>query len=409
VRLNQAVEQAPDYPFLRLAEARRAADARGVELLDLSLGTPSDPTPQAVRDALGRAAVSLSFCEYPSTAGLAELREAIAAWIVRRFGVTLDPAREVLPTLGAKEPIATLARLFARPGDAIAVASPSYPVPERSAHAAGLPLAVQALSAASSWLPDPEAIPWGRVAIVWVVTPHNPTGAVAPRQLLEELAERCRRSGAILAVDETYSEFWFDCEPPASGLELEDRSGVVVFHSLSKRSGLAGLRSGFIAGDAEIVSRVQRHRSDAGTTPPAIVQLASIAAWRDEQHVIQARARYAAKRQVLAPAAERAGLEHVGGSGGIFLWLRVPDGDDQRMLELLLERSVLTMPGSYLGRGGEGHLRVALTPTQQRIALAAERLEPAPGWLRSPKASPRGRARVRSAPPCRGARRRRGA
>jgi acetylornithine aminotransferase len=373
MRLNPAVEDAPGYPFLRLAEARLAAHERGVEVIDLSLGQPSDPAPAVVRDALARAAAS-SLCEYPSTAGLPELREAIAAWIARRFGITLDPAAEVLPTLGAKEPIALLARLFARPGDAIAVASPSYPVPERSARAAGLPVAAQLLSAEGSWLPDPDAIPWDRVAIVWVVNPHNPTGAVASRALLEELAQRCRRSGAILAVDETYSEFWFDGPAPPSGLQLEDRGGVVVFNSLSKRSGLAGLRSGFIAGDPEIVGRVRRHRSDVGTTPQAFVQRASIAAWSDERHVIQARARYAAKREVLAAAALHAGLQHVGGRGGIFLWLRVPGGEDERMFELLLERSLLTVPGSYLGPGGEGHLRVALTPSRELIARAAELL-----------------------------------
>jgi aspartate/methionine/tyrosine aminotransferase len=150
---------------------------------------------------------------------------------------------------------------------------------------------------------------------------------------------------------------------------------VVVFNSLSKRSGLAGLRSGFIAGDAEIVSRVRRHRSDVGTTPPELVQRASIAAWDDEAHVIEARARYARKRKVLAAAARRAGLEHVGGPAGVFLWLRVPGGDDQRLFEQLLERSLLMMPGSYLGPGGEGHLRAALTPTSERIAQAAQLLQ----------------------------------
>ncbi len=375
MRLNPAIENAPGYPFLRVAEARRVAQARGVDIIDLSLGAPTDPAPQAVRDALAQAAATLPLCDYPSATGLPELRAAIAAWIARRFAVALDPEREVLPTLGAKEPIALLARLFARPGDAIAIASPSYPVPERSTRATGLPVAAQVLSADSFWLPDPDAIPWGRVAIVWVVTPHNPTGVIAPRELLEELAERCRRSGAILAVDETYSELWFDGEPPSSGLELEDRSGVIVFNSLSKRSGLAGLRSGFMAGDPEIVSRVKRHRSDIGTTPPELVQRASIAAWSDEAHVIEARARYARKRTVLAAAAWRAGLEHVGGPAGIFLWLRVPDGRDQRLFEQLLERSLLMMPGSYLGPGGEGHLRAALTPTPERIARAAQLLE----------------------------------
>jgi aspartate/methionine/tyrosine aminotransferase len=374
VRLNAAVEQAPGYPFLRVAQARREAQERGIEVIDLTLGQPTDPAPAAVREALARAAAELSLCEYPATEGLPALREAIADWIARRYRAVVDPDSELLPTLGAKEPIALLARLFARTGDAISIASPSYPVPERSARAAGLEIAGQQISAASSWLPDPDAIPWGRVAIVWIVNPHNPTGAVAPLELLAELAERCRRSGAILAVDETYSEFWFEGEAPRSALELEDRSGVVVFNSLSKRSGLAGLRSGFMAGDAEILRRVKRHRSDVGTTPPAIVQLASIAAWNDDQHVLEARARYASKREVLRAGAQQAGLEHVGGRAGIFLWLRVPDGDDERMLELLIERSLLMVPGSYLGVGGEGHLRAALTAAPERIERAAELL-----------------------------------
>jgi aspartate/methionine/tyrosine aminotransferase len=371
VRLNANVEQAPGYPFLRVAEARRAAQQRGLEIADLSLGQPTDPAPQAVRDALAHVAATLALCEYPTTAGLVELRRAITGWVARRYGVELDLDHEVLPTLGAKEPIALLARLFARTGDKIALASPSYPVPERSARATGLQLTVETLSAERSWLPDPASIPWGDVAIVWVVSPHNPTGAIAPLALLEELAERCRRSDAILAVDETYSEFWFDGEPPASGLQLADRRSVVVFNSLSKRSGLAGLRSGFLAGDREIVSRIRRHRSDIGTTPPALIQLASVAAWEDDEHVLAARERYAEKRAVLGAAARHGALEHTGGPAGIFLWLRVPGGDDVGAFERLLERSLLVVPGSYLGRGGEGHLRVSLTPAPEQIAAAA--------------------------------------
>jgi aspartate/methionine/tyrosine aminotransferase len=374
VQLNANIEQAPGYPFLRVAEARRGAQQRGLEIVDLSLGQPTDPAPQAVRDALAHGAATLALCEYPTTAGLVQLRRAIADWVARRYGVALDADHEVLPTLGAKEPIALLARLFARAGDKIALASPSYPVPERSARAAGLQLAVETLSAEHSWLPDPAAIPWGEVAIVWVVSPHNPTGAIAPLALLEELAEHCRRNDAILAVDETYSEFWFSDKAPASGLQLSERSGVVVFNSLSKRSGLAGLRSGFLAGDREIVSRIRRHRSDIGTTPPALIQLASVAAWEDDAHVLAARERYAEKRAVLATAARRGALEHSGGAAGIFLWLRVPDGDDVGAFERLLERSLLVVPGSYLGAGGEGHLRVSLTPAPEQIAAAAKLL-----------------------------------
>jgi acetylornithine aminotransferase len=371
VRLNPHVEHAPGYPFLRLAEARRAAQARGIDVVDLSMGQPTDPAPPLVLDALADAVATTPLCDYPSAEGVPELRASIACWIERRFGASLDPDREILPTLGAKEPIATLARLFAREGDTIAVTSPSYPVPERSARAAGLTLAVQTLTAGGGWLPDPEEIEWRRVAIVWVVTPHNPTGACAPLELLDELAESCRSRGAILAVDETYSEFWFGTQPPVSALQLQDRSGVVVFNSLSKRSGLAGLRSGFVAGDGEIVGRIRRHRSDIGTTPPAFVQRASIAAWEDETHVAQARERYARKRELLAAAAVRAGFVDAGEPAGIFLWLGVPGGNDLAAYEQLLERSLLVVPGSYLGSGGEGYLRVALTGPPERTERAA--------------------------------------
>jgi acetylornithine aminotransferase len=379
--LNPHVEHAPGYPFLRLAEARRAAQARGIDVVDLSMGQPTDPAPQLVLDALTDAVATAPLCDYPSAEGVPELRAAIAGWIERRFGAALDPDRELLPTLGAKEPIAVLARLFAREGDTVAVTSPSYPVPERSARAAGLKLAVQRLTAAGGWLPDPEQIEWQRVAIVWVVTPHNPTGARASLGLLDELAERCRSRGAILAVDETYSEFWFAGEPPSSALQLGDRSGVVVFNSLSKRSGLAGLRSGFVAGDAEIVGRIRRHRSDIGTTPQAFVQCASIAAWNDESHVAQARERYASKRGLLAAAAVRAGFLDAGAPAGIFLWLGVPGGDDERTYELLLERGLLVVPGSYLGAGGEGYLRVALSGPAEQTKRAAELLQSGAGAL----------------------------
>jgi aspartate/methionine/tyrosine aminotransferase len=381
VRLNPHIEQAPDYPFLRLAEARRAAQERGIEVVDLSMGQPTDPAPQLVRDALAQAVATLPLCDYPTAAGLPELRAAIAGWVGRRFGVSIDPDREVLATLGAKEPIASLARLFARAGDTIVVSTPSYPVPERSARAAGLSPCVQTLSTEDGWLPDPGQINWRRVAIVWIVSPHNPTGARAPLELIEELAESCRRRGAILAVDETYSEFWFQGEPPTSALQLANRTGVVVFNSLSKRSGLAGLRSGFLAGDPEIVGRIRRHRSDIGTTPPTFVQRASIAAWNDEAHVAQARERYARKRELLASAAVRAGLLDAGEPAGIFLWLGVPGGDDERAHELLLERSLLVVPGSYLGAGGEGYLRVALTGPAERTTRAAELLQAGAGAL----------------------------
>ena len=375
MRLNPFVEQAPTYPLSRVATAREAARARGVEPVDLSLGQPSDPIPLFLADALVEAIASTPFDAYPSSHGLPELRAAIAGWVGRRYGASLDPDTEVVPTLGSKEPIATLARLFAEPGDAIAVGSPGYPVPERSARFAGLRIAELPLTAAGDWLPDPDAVPWGDVAIVWLNSPHNPTGAIAPPELLAAFAERCRAHGALLAVDEAYSELWFDGTPPGSALALDDRTGVIVFNTLSKRSGVPGLRSGFAAGDPEVIARLKRHRVDVGTTPQLFVQQASIAAWNDEAHVEAARASYAERRALLATAMERAGLVHAGAQAGMFLWLRVPDGDDVRAFHALAERGILTVPGSWLGPTGTGHLRASFTPPLSELQRAATILE----------------------------------
>jgi aspartate/methionine/tyrosine aminotransferase len=374
VRLNPFVEAAPTYPLSRVAGVRREAAERGAELIDLSLGQPSDPISSFLREALTEAIAATPFDAYPTSEGLPALREAIAGWVARRFGATLGPDTEVMPTLGSKEPIATLARLFAAPGDAIAVATPGYPVPDRSARFAGLRVIELPLSAAGGWLPDPDAVPWGEVAIVWLTSPHNPTGAIAPPGLVAVLAERCRAHGALLAVDEAYSELWFEGPPPGSALALEDRSGLVVFNSLSKRTGVPGLRSGFAAGDPEIVGRMKRHRVDVGTTPQAFVQRASIAAWEDEAHVDAARASYAARRALLRDAFARDGLEHAGGPGGMFLWLRAPDGDDVRAFESLAARGVLTVSGSWLGPGGAGHLRASFTRPLAELERAAQLL-----------------------------------
>jgi acetylornithine aminotransferase len=223
----------------------------------------------------------------------------------------------------------------------------------------------------AGWLPDLDRVPWDRLAILWLNTPDNPTGAVAPLDFLEEAAARCRRAGALLASDEAYSELWFAGDPPPSALQVSDRTGVVAFHTLSKRSSVPGWRSGFAAGDAELLGAYARHRAHLGTTPPAAIQRASVVAWGDEEHVAVARERYGRKRAVVLPALQAAGLQDAGGPGTFFLWLRVPGGDDVACAERWLERGISLMPGSLLGAGGEGHVRVALVPPLEACERAA--------------------------------------
>jgi succinyldiaminopimelate transaminase len=369
---NPLLDEQGTYPFVRLNQAKAAAAARGIDIIDLGVGEPREATPAFIVDALVEALRAEPVSSYPLAVGLPELREAAAAWLERRFGARIDPEAEIIPTYGSKEAIFSLAQVLVQPGrgDVVAVTTPGYPVPARGAAFAGAEVVELPLTAERGWLPDLDAVPWERLTLLWVNSPGNPTGAVAPLHWLEDAAARCRAHGAVLASDEAYCELYFG-EPPPSALQLPDRSGVLAFHTLSKRSSMVGHRSGFVAGDAELVGLLRRFRPSVGTAPQAFVQRASIAAWGDEAHVEEARARYAAKRAVLLPALREAGLELVGGDASFFLWLRVPGGDDEGLAARWLEHGVVAAPGSYLGAGGEGHLRVALVPTVEACMQAA--------------------------------------
>ena len=210
-----------------------------------------------------------------------------------------------------------------------------------------------------------------RLGLLWLNFPGNPTAVAAPLDWLRACAERCRAHGVVLASDEAYCELWFDGEPPASALRT-GAEGVLAFHTLSKRSSMPGYRSGFVAGDPELVAALKRFRPNAGTAPQTFIQRASVVAWDDDAHVEEIRARYARKRDGLLPALLAAGLEPAGGDASFFLWLRVPGGDDERYAASLLEHGIVVTPGSWLGTGGEGHVRVALVPTIEQCERAAE-------------------------------------
>jgi aspartate/methionine/tyrosine aminotransferase len=208
--------------------------------------------------------------------------------------------------------------------------------------------------------------------------PNNPTGAVAPLAFYERLAGLAAEHGFVLASDEAYSELWFD-EPPPSALEARvDRAPIVVFNSLSKRSSMTGYRSGFVAGDAEVVAALRGFRPNVGTAPQEFVQRASVVAWEDERHVERARALYARKRALVLDVLERKGLRVAGSRATIYLWVAVPAGEtSEGFAEQLLEAGVVVTPGSYLGESGEGYVRFALVPTEEECRLAVEQLEDA--------------------------------
>jgi aspartate/methionine/tyrosine aminotransferase len=212
---------------------------------------------------------------------------------------------------------------------------------------------------------------WRRTAILWLNYPNNPTAATATPDLYERAAALAREHDFVVASDEAYSELYFGSEPPASALELPDLRNVAVFNTLSKRSSMPGYRSGFVAGDPELVDALKRYRPNVGVAPPEFIQRAAVAAWGDEAHVEEVREVYRAKRDVLLPALESRGLRHVGGDATFFLWLEgAPEGEHER----LLERGIVLAPGGFFGPAGEGYLRLALVPTLAQCERAAELL-----------------------------------
>jgi succinyldiaminopimelate transaminase len=373
VKLSPVLEGMRAYPFVRLTEAKRRLAEQGVEYVDFGMGEPREETPLFIREALAGALEPLS--TYPLAEGLPELREAIAGWIARRFGARVDPGREVVPTLGSKEAIFHMAQVVG--GDVVAVTTPGYPVPGRGALFAGAELIEMPLEPGRGWLPDLDAVEWDGVALAWLNFPNNPTAATAPLALYEHAAELARAHGFVLAVDEAYSELWFEGDPPVSALQLADHTNLVVFNTLSKRSSMPGYRSGFAAGDPEIIAALKRYRPNVGVAPQTFVQRAAVAAWSDEDHVAEVRELYRAKRDALLPALLAAGLARSGGDASFFLWLRVPPGEDAEAyaMRLLDERGIAVAPGPFFGPGGEGHVRIALVPTLADCRRAAHLLE----------------------------------
>jgi len=377
--VSPILERQTTYPFVRLNDAARRIEARGVDVIDFGMGDPREPTDPKIRQALIDGLRDRM--GYPAAVGLPELREAIAAWAERRFGTPLDPDTEIIPTLGSKEAIFTFALAVVDADgarDTVAYTDPGYPVYERGAlFAHARPLALP-LREERGFLPDLDAIDdetWARLAVLWINYPNNPTAATAPLVFYERVAALAREHGFVVASDEAYTELWFD-EPPASALQLADRTNVVVFNTLSKRSSMTGYRSGFAAGDPQLIAALKAFRPTVGTAPQEFVQRASVVAWGDEEHVAETRARYGRKRALFLDLFARKGVRVAGSAATMYIWAEVPEGEtSEGFAERLLEDGVLVTPGSYLGSAGEGYFRVALVPSEEECARAVEILE----------------------------------
>jgi succinyldiaminopimelate transaminase len=352
----------PDFPWDRLAPAAQRARAHPDGVVDLSVGTPVDPTPQVVRDALAAASDAPG---YPLTAGTEALRAAASAWLRRRFGADVPPAA-VLPVIGTKELVAWLPTLVG--AKSVGFPDLAYPTYEVGAIVAGASARrVDALTALG-----PE-----RLDLLWINSPANPTGRVLPAPHLRKVVDWARERGTVLASDECYCDLWYDDEPPMSVLSPDvcggSPDGVLAVHSMSKRSNLAGYRAGFVAGDPALVARLLEVRKHAGMIVPAPIQAAMVAALGDDAHVVEQRARYADRRSRLLTAFEKAGFLVEGSAAGLYLWA-TRDEDCWTSVGWLAERGVLVAPGEFYGPSGGRHVRIALTATDERVDAAVARL-----------------------------------
>jgi succinyldiaminopimelate transaminase len=375
MHLNPVLADLGEYPIATIhLRARQRRDA-GLPVIDFSIGDPREPTPPSIPEALRRAVPEVS--QYPTAAGLPELRRAIAGYVKRRFGAEVDPDTQVIPTSGAKEAIfnTPFAFIDRDAGDVVVYPSPGYPVYERGARFAGAVVHPVVLGGDFVFrASDVPAEAWDGARLVWTCTPHNPTGAVATAADLAALYERTRQAGALLLSDECYSDIYEeDAYPggPASVLQIAgpDLCGTLVYLSLSKRSGMTGYRSGAIVGDAEAIAALRSLRSTTGTASPEFVQSAAVVAWHDDGHVAERRAIFTEKRRIVRGAFDDLGLRTVASRAGLYLWIEVED--DLATTDRLLEHGIVVSPGRFFGRGGEGFIRLALVPTVEACADAA--------------------------------------
>ncbi|MFV0634212.1 succinyldiaminopimelate transaminase [Demequina sp.] len=361
----------PDFPWDSLVPYRERAAAHPGGVVDLSVGTPVDPTPALVQDALRSAADAPG---YPTTHGTLALREAVVGWFERTRSVTGLSADAVLPTVGSKELVAFLPALLGLgTGDAVVHPAAAYPT-----------YAVGATLAGASAVAADDVADWeGRddVRLVWVNSPSNPTGAVLSREQLRRVVEAARRIGAVVASDECYAALpWsepFVSEGVPSILDAEvcggSHEGLLAVYSLSKQSSLAGYRAAFVAGDSALIAQLLEVRKHAGMIVPAPVQAAMAVALGDDAHVDAQRELYRARREALLPAIEGAGFVVSDSQAGLYLWAS-RDEDCWDTLEWLADRGIVAAPGSFYGIAGQRHVRIALTATDERIREACRRI-----------------------------------
>lgn len=364
-RVARLSSRLPDFPWDTIAVAKARAQAHPEGIVDLSVGTPVDPTPAVAQAALTAAANAPG---YPTVWGPASLRQAVIDHLHERWNTPLLTEQSVLPVIGTKWLVAWLPTLLGLgPDDTVVIPTTAYPTYRVGAELVG---------ATVLECDDPAALKDAQPRLVWINSPANPHGAILSRQQVRAWVEFARRSGAVLASDECYGEFAWDAEP-VSVLDVDvcggDLTGLLAAHSLSKQSNLAGYRAGFVAGDPDLVTELLALGKHTGMMLPSPVLAAMEAVLRDRAHVGEQRERYRHRRGLLRDALERAGFTIDHSEGSIYLW--ASRGEDCRAtVDWLAERGILVAPGDFYGEAGRRHVRIGLTAPDERIDAAARRL-----------------------------------
>ncbi len=382
--LARRLRALPPYLFAELDRKKEALLKKGVDVIDLGVGDPDLPTPKRVVERMREAVLDPSNHRYPSYEGLREFREAAARWYLRRFGVELDPSREVMALIGSKEGIAHIPLAFVNPGDGVLVPDPGYPVYSAATIlAGGTPHPIPLLEE-RGFLPDLPAIPKDvakGAKLLFLNYPNNPTSAVASKGFFEEVVAFAKEFDLIVCHDAAYSELYFE-SPPPSFLEAEGAKEVgVEFHSLSKTYRMTGWRIGFVVGSEDVIRGLRGVKTNVDSGVFQAIQIAAIEALEgDQRDVEEGREIFRRRRDLMLKELGALGLEVFPSPATFYLWVKVPQGHTSTSFcELvLLEAGVVFTPGVGFGKYGEGYVRIALTVGEERLEEALERLKKVP-------------------------------
>jgi LL-diaminopimelate aminotransferase len=382
MQFAKRIEQLPPYLFAEISRKIAEKRAQGVDVISFGVGDPDLPTPAHIVDELVRAARDPANHRYPETEGLPGLRKAIARWYEERFGVSLDPEREVLPVIGSKEGIGHVALCFIDPGDLALVPDPSYPPYARGTFLAGGDCYFLPLTEENDFLPDLDAVPADvarRAKVLWLNYPNNPTGAVADLEFFERAVAFARKHDLAVLHDGPYSEMAFDGYRPLSFLQASGAREVgIEFHSFSKTYNMTGWRIGMAVGNPAMIDALMRVKSNLDSGIPQAIQRMAIAALEGPQDCIaEHTAIYQRRRDRLAAALAKIGLRVRPPRASLYLWARLPEGQTsvEFATRLLDETGVVVTPGVGYGPSGEGYVRLSLTVPDERLEEAVRRLE----------------------------------